>query len=172
MVGFKAVRCIFTLSDTKGGELPPTQLPGWDFDTALKELNIRLVPFRELDGNVQGYSSGRDIAINPVAVNPAKTRMHEIGHVVLFHTIPASINEYATHRGIMEFQAESTAYLAMHELGQLDETTAMHSRGYIKDWLLDERPPDKAIRQVFTATDRILKAGRLAVSETIEGENI
>ena len=33
---------------------------------------------------------------------------------------------------------------------------------------LGERPPDKAIREVFSATDLILKAGRLAISPPVE----
>jgi hypothetical protein len=53
--------------------------------------------------------------------------------------MPESLAEYETHRGIMEFQAEATAYLTMIELEQLDEATAMRSRGYIQDWLRDER---------------------------------
>jgi hypothetical protein len=68
------------------------------------------------------------------------------------------------HRGIMEFQAEAVAYLAMNELGQLDDETATRSRGYIQHWLRDEQPPDRAIQQVFKATDAILKAGRVAPS--------
>ena len=52
----------------------------------------------------------------------------------------------------------------MNELQQLDEETALHSRGYLQGWLQGERPPDKAIQQVFRVTDKILKAGRLAVA--------
>ncbi len=172
IVGFKPVRCIFTLSQTKGEELPPVQLPEWDLDATLATLNIRQMPFNELNGNMQGYSRGRDMAINPIAVNPAKTRFHEIGHIVLGHTLPESLEEYSTHRGVFEFQAETTAYLAMNELGKLDEETATRSRGYVHSWLEGERPPDKAIRQVFAATDQILKAGRLAIGEIINGEEI
>ncbi len=169
IIGFKAVRRIFTYSQTEGQELPPVQLPEWNVDSALEKLGIRQVPFTALSGNLQGYSRGHDIAISPIAVNPAKTRFHELGHVVLGHTMPESLAEYETHRGIMEFQAEATAYLTMNELERLDETTATRSRGYIQGWLKDERPPDKAIREVFSATDRILKAGRLAVGNVIEG---
>ena len=167
IIGFKAVRRIFTLSQTDGQELPPVQLQEWDVDTALATLGIRLVPFTALSGNLQGYSYGHNIAINPIAVHPAKTRFHELGHVVLGHTMPESLAEYSTHRGIFEFQAEATAYLKMNELEQLDEATATHSRGYIQEWLRDDRPPDKAIREVFSTTDAILKAGRLAISPTV-----
>ena len=146
------------------------QLPEWDLDTALQRLAIRLVPFDALSGNLQGYSRGRDIAINPIAVNPPKTRFHEIGHVVLGHTAPEALAEYQTHRGVMEFQAEASAYLTMNELEQLDEATATRSRGYVQTWLRGERPPERAIRDVFVATDKILKAGRIAIAGAAELE--
>jgi hypothetical protein len=170
LIGFKSVRCIFALSDTEGDELPPVTLPEWDVDTALDKLGIRLVPFDALSGNLQGYSHGHDVAINPIAVNPPKTRFHEIGHVVLGHTSPEGLAEYQQHRGIMEFQAEATAYLTMNELGRLDDETAARSRGYVQTWLQGERPPDKAIREVFAATDQILRAGRLAIDAMIDGD--
>ncbi len=162
LIGFKVVRAVFALSDTDGPELPPMQLPTWDLPTALAKLAIRQVPFESTNGNLQGYSSGRDIAINPVAVHPAKTTFHELGHVVLGHTVASSLGEYAQHRGVMEFQAEATAYLAMNELELMDEETASHSRGYIRHWLNNEHPGDREIRLVFAATDQILKAGRVA----------
>lgn len=168
VVGFKPVRCIFTFSDTIGPDLPPVTLPEWDFETALRKLDIQLVPYKSLSGNMQGYLRGREIAINPIAVNPVKTRFHEIGHVVLGHTAPEALAEYQTHRGIMEFQAEATAHLTMNELGQLTDEMATHSRGYIQGWLEGERPPDRAIRQVFVATNEILTAGRLAISNTVD----
>jgi hypothetical protein len=155
LIGFKPVKCIFALSDTDGEEPPPVTLPEWDFDTALQQLGIRLVPFDALSGNLQGYSRNRNIAINPIAINPPKTRFHEIGHVVLGHTTAEGLAEYQRHRGIFEFQAEATA---------------TRSRGYVQDWLKGERPPDKAIREVFVATDQILKAGRIAVSMMVQGK--
>lgn len=164
LVGFKSEKRIFALSDTDGDELPPVELPEWDFGTALQQLGVRLVPYESVSGNLQGYSRGHDIAINPIAVNPVKTRFHEIGHVVLGHTASEALAEYQTHRGVMEFQAEATAYLTMHELEQLDEATASRSRGYVQTWLRGERPPEKAIRDVFVATNKILKAGRLAIA--------
>lgn len=165
LVGFRAVRAVYTLSDTEGADLPPVKTPGWDLPTALGKLAIREVPFDSSDGNLQGYSYGLDIAINPIAVNPTKTRFHEIGHIVLGHTIPQYHAAYATHRGIREFEAESTAYLVMNELGQLDEDTASRSRGYIQHWLQDEQPPEAAIKHVFRAADAILKAGRIDANQ-------
>lgn len=168
LIGFTPVRCIFGYSETEGEELPPVQLPEWDADIALAKLKVRRVPFTELNGNIQGASRGKEISINPVAANPAKTLIHELGHVVLGHTLPESITEYSTHRGIQEFQAEATAYLTMKELDSLDEITADRSRAYVQGWMANEPPPDAAIRQVFGAVDVILKAGRVAVVDAVK----
>jgi antirestriction protein ArdC len=161
LVGFKVVRGVFGLSQTEGPELPEPPIPGWDLQTALTKLGIREVPFDQMNGNVQGVSRGTEFAINPVAENRNKTVLHELGHVVLGHTIPHHYEEYQAHRGVLEFQAEATAYLVGHELEIYDEEAASHSRAYIRHWMDGERPPDQAIRQVFTAADRILRAGRL-----------
>lgn len=65
-----------------------------------------------------------------------------------------------THRGLYEFGPETTAYLVLNELELLSEEEAAVSRGYVQGWLEGDRPPDAAIRKVFTATDMILQAGR------------
>jgi antirestriction protein ArdC len=164
---FKPVKCLFTVSQTEGDELPPADIPSWSLATALDELDIKQVPFEHMNGNVAGYSVEREFAINPVAVNPTKTTFHEVGHIVLGHTDEARQAEYQLHRGVSEFQAEATAYLSMNELEQLDDTTASQSRGYVQTWLKGQRPPDTAIRQVFSATDQILRAGRPVMAETV-----
>jgi hypothetical protein len=162
LIGFKVVRAVFGLSDTDGEYLPPPEPQGWDRATALARLGIREVYFDQVNGNLQGWSRGTEFAINPIAVHPNKTLFHELGHIILGHTLPHHYEEYTSHKGVMEFQAEATAYLLMNELELMDEETATHSRGYIKHWLGEEHPPDQAIRQVFTAADRILRAGRTA----------
>jgi hypothetical protein len=163
LLRFRPVKCLFGYSETEGDELPPVEVPSWHLPTALSNLAIEQIPYDMLDGNTQGFSTGREFAINPVAVNPLKTTFHEIGHIVLGHTRPEQMPLYEVHRGVYEFQAESTAYLVGNELEVLDETSASESRGYIQNWLRGERPSDIAIRQVFSVTDQILKAGRLAV---------
>jgi antirestriction protein ArdC len=126
------------------------------------------VPFDELNGNIQGFSIGLEFAINPLAVNRNRTTFHEIGHIVLGHTLSSQHAEYRQHRGIKEFEAEATSYITMHELGHLDEESAMHSRGYIQGWLEGEKPSDESIRSALKATDAILRAGRLAVGSEVE----
>ena len=164
LIGFTVVKGVLGLSDTEGPELPPREIPGWSAEQMLEKLAIRRVPFESTNGNLQGYSRGVEIAINPLAVHPEKTLAHEVGHVILGHTLPHSFEDYQAHRGIKEFQAEGVAYLVMNELDMLDEETAAHCRGYIRHWLKDETPPDTAIRQVFTAADRILRSGRVAIA--------
>src|SRR5947208_7346181 len=63
----------FVLSQTDGQEFELPTLPTWNAETALKNINITQVPFIDTDGNSQGYSRGREIAINPVAQLPHKT---------------------------------------------------------------------------------------------------
>lgn len=163
---FKFVRCLFTYSETDGDELPMVEPQGWDLDTALDQLDIKRESFAILNGNVQGYSHGRLIAINPVASDKLATTFHEVGHIVLGHTAEDRLSDYATHRGEMEFQAEAVSYLVMHELSILTENEASKARGYIQGWLRKERPSDLAIRQVFSATDKILRAGRAVAEES------
>lgn len=162
---FKLVNCLFTASETEGEELPAVEPMGWDLDTALEAMQIKRIPFEELNGNVQGHSIEREFAINPVAVHPLKTTFHELGHIALGHTTGEKLKEYATHRGVMEFQAEAVSYLVANELEVATEEVQSVSRAYIQHWLGGQRPPDQAIRQVFQATDTILKSGRMAVGE-------
>lgn len=166
---FKVVRALFAISQTEGEPLPDIEVPGWDLETAEANLDVSRTEFRSMNGNMQGYSIGREYAINPVAVNPTKTTFHELGHIVLGHT--AEIEDLddeeegaleQVHRGLGEFQAETTAYLAMNEVGLMTEDVATVSRGYIQSWLKGEQPSDSAIRGVFAATDEILRAGRPA----------
>lgn len=154
---FKLVNAIFTVSDTEGEELPEYKPAEWCEETALSALGITRVSFDEVDGNTQGYSHGKSVAINPVAAYPFKTLFHELGHVVLGHT--ETPEEYRKHRGIREFQAEAVAYLCMNSVGAQEHMDASGSRGYIAHWLQGDTPSDAAIKAVFKAVDEILRAG-------------
>lgn len=167
LLRFKPVAGAFGLSQTEGDELPPAPTPGWDYEQAKRELKIKEVPYEDTDGNAHGYSVGRELAINPLATNPNKTRFHEMGHIVLGHTVEPLSTDYVNHRGLYEFEAEATAYLCMNELELLDEDQATQSRGYVQSWLRGDRPPDTSIRNVFKATDTILAAGYVAVESLI-----
>lgn len=160
--GFKWVRCLFQYSQTEGEELPPYEPADWSRERAIANLAIREVAFDQLIGNGQGYSNEDDeFAINPMAPYPLKTTIHEMGHLVLRHT-KLDQEDYEQHRGIAEFQAEATAYLTMNEIGARDQMNPAESRAYIQDWLKrsNDKPDESQMRAVFSATDKILKAGR------------
>ncbi|PPG60289.1 ArdC-like ssDNA-binding domain-containing protein [Rathayibacter sp. AY1C5] len=165
---FKVVRALFHYAQVAGeGELPPYVPPNWDEDRALETLNVTEEPFRLYNGNVMGYSYDRTIAVSPVAPYPLKTRMHELGHVELGHTSDEPEEEElgGMHRGTAEFGAESTAYLAIHQIGAEDQMDPSESRAYIQQWLAGGEPTETDIRQVFGATDRIVKAGQNSIDQ-------
>lgn len=162
---FKPVRCIFPIEDTEGEDLPPVQIPEWDKDTALKNLDITEVPYEMFDNQVQGYSYGKNVAINPTAKRPFKTLMHELGHVVLGHTTEDEQEDYQHHAGEKEFQAEATAVITLKELRAEEHMDLSVSAAYVKSHMHRERPSDRAIQGVFKGSNQILEAGRPAGGE-------
>lgn len=166
---FKAVRCLFGVSETEGEDLPEYEPPEWNADRALGALAINRVAFKDLSGNMQGYSIDRDIAINPVAGYPFKTLIHEVSHVEHGHTTPDGLKMYQAHRGLMEFQAEGAAYIVMNDLAVPDDQWDKEgSRHYIQTWLRGEKPSDAAIKDVFKVATRVLKAGREVVEKSVD----
>ncbi|WP_427007157.1 hypothetical protein [Pseudarthrobacter sp. H2] len=160
---FKLVHSEFGVSDTEGDDLPEYEpLDDWRIETALGRLAITEVPYQSLDGNSQGHSFGRNIAINPLAAYPFKTRLHEIAHVELGHTTKDEQPEDVPHaRGHKEFEAEATAVFTIKKIGA-SALTLMNesaSRNYVQGWLKDEKPTDRSIQRVFSTSDRIYKAG-------------
>lgn len=162
---FKLKRTTFPYSKTEGPEVEWPELPEWDWQHALAALDIEQVPFQMIDGNTQGYSFDRKVAVSPVAVYPVKTAFHELAHVMLGHTAAAApADGEALCRGVREFQAEAVAYLLAHETG-LTEWAPEESRDYIQGWLGNEEVTDRHIRAVFTTVDKILTAGRSGAAE-------
>ena len=155
----------FTLSQTEGEDfINEVKTPEWDKDLALSKLGITEVAFNNPDGNCQGYATGKNIAVNPVAQLPHKTRFHELAHVVLGHTTEMTMSDSErTPRDIREVEAESVAYICCSILGLngLEE-----SRGYIQHWLSGNEIGDKTAQRIFGTAEKILKAGR-AAAETI-----
>lgn len=168
LIGFRDSRTVFGFSDTDGDELPEIEIPAWSSERALAALDVSRVAFAEIDGNRQGYSyeddKGRHVAINPVAVYPVKTMLHELAHLVLGH---CKAKEGEIHRGIAEFEAEATAYLVAKEI-ELAAWDPAESRKYIDGWLTHEghrdddrtEVTDKSIGRIFSAANKILVAGR------------
>jgi antirestriction protein ArdC len=149
----------FFLSQTEGDDyVQEEKIAEWDKDLSLEKLDIKEVPFTMADGNCQGYAEGRNIAINPVAVLPHKTRFHEIAHIVLGHTLEHKMaDSELTPRDIREVEAESVAYILCQLLGLKGEE---ESRGYIQSWLKDKDIEDASARKIFSAVDKILKSGQ------------
>jgi antirestriction protein ArdC len=148
----------FVLAQTEGEEMYVPPIPGFDIDTALRTLNITRTSFDEMNGNIQGFAHGREIAVNPLAALPHKTTLHEIAHVVLGHTTTDRlVDGEQTARHIREVEAESVAFICCETLGL---EGAEFCRGYIQHWLKTEKEiPNQSAARIFAAVTSILKAG-------------
>lgn len=103
------------------------------------------------------------MAASPVALLPHKTLFHEIAHILLGHTEGGNWTDSETiSRNLQEVEAESVALLCCPSLGLAG---AEYSRGYIQHWLSGEEIPERSARRIFTAADRILKAGSAPVED-------
>jgi hypothetical protein len=167
--GFNDVACIYTYSQTTGEAIKPKPTPKWDVLQMIGRLGMRQVGFESHFGGLQGYSRGTELAVSPIAADPLNTSIHEAAHIALGHTLGHTYEELHAPRGVMEFQAQAVAYVVQCLIGVMDEETALYSRGYIRHWLHDEHPSEQACRQVLTVADRIWRAGRVAVDDTIPG---
>src|SRR5437870_1536632 len=146
----------FMLSQTEGAEYEPPSIPIWNRFRALSTLNVEEIPFEMLNGNCQGYAVDRRIAINPLAQMPAKTSFHELAHIELGHTTEAVHDSDILPRNLKEVEAESVALLCLESLGM---DGAEYCRGYIQNWLSGAEIPERSAQRIFSAADKILKAG-------------
>jgi N-terminal domain of anti-restriction factor ArdC len=148
----------FVLAQTEGQEYKPDAVnAAWDRAKALEALNIEERPFEMVDGNCQGYSHHRVIAINPLAINPLKTTIHEMAHILCGHTTEDRVTDSeSTPRHIREAEAESVAFLVGSIIGI---ENLSDSRGYIQGWLQGDSIPEKSAQKIFRVADQILKAG-------------
>jgi antirestriction protein ArdC len=150
----------FVLSQTDGADYKPEPAPGWDASAALAKLGIESVPFTMTDGNVQGYASGRTVAISPIADHPEATLFHEIAHVVLGHTAEGAMGADGrdrTPKDIRELEAECVAMLCCDALSL---PGADLSRGYIQSWYRGAEVPERSAQRILHVADEILRAGR------------
>jgi len=148
----------FALSQTEGQDYAAeVASPAWDKSKALATLDVTEITFSEIDGNCQGYAIAKNIAVNPVAALPNKTRFHELAHVVLGHTSESTMHDNdRTPKDVREVEAESVAYILCSVLNLPGLT---ESRGYIQGWLQGNEISDKSAQRIFGAADKILKAG-------------
>ncbi len=156
----------FVLAQTEGEDTYVPAIPGFDIDTALHALNITRTPFDEMNGNIQGFANGREIAVNPLAALPHKTTFHEIAHIVLGHTTSERlVDNEQTARHIREVEAESVALICCETLAL---GGADFCRGYIQHWLKTEKEiPNQSAARVFAAATSILKAGTPASGQPV-----
>jgi hypothetical protein len=155
----------FVLGQTEGADFVLPEVSSWDRDTALGVLDVRLVPFAHLDGNVQGYAQGRSVALNPLAALPVKTLFHELGHVLL-HTGESDPDGKVLPRSLREVEAEAVALLCVEALG-LDG--AEFCRGYVQHWLAGGGEiPERSARRIMAAADSIIRAGRRGATGSSE----
>ena len=149
----------FVLSETEGEAFEAeVKTPAWSAEKALTALEIAQIPFNALNGNWQGYATGRSFAINPLAAFPHKTRFHEMAHIMLGHTAEGMMEDSdRTPRDIREVEAEATAYIlcALLELPGMAE-----SRHYVQSWLDCAEVSERSAQRIYKAADSILKAGQ------------
>lgn len=125
---------------------------------ALKNLKLKRIKFTIVNGNAQGYTNSNGIAINPLAVAPVKTMIHEIAHNLLGHlknAIKASLD--FDLKSIQEAEAETTAYLVCASLG-LDGLE--YCRNYIQNWLNGREFSEESAKKCIEAANKILEAGK------------
>ena len=87
---------------------------------------------------------------------PAKTTFHELAHIELGHTSEAVHDSEALPRSLKEVEAEAVALLCLESLGM---PGVEYCRGYIQNWLAGAEIPKRSAQRIFSAADKILKAG-------------
>jgi hypothetical protein len=151
----------FVLCQTDGAAVAPATTPSLEADV-LFALQVTEEPFAHLDGNCQGYTRQRTIAVSPVAELPHKTRFHELAHLVLAHTAEGPLShDDRTPRGLAEVESEAVALVCLEALGL---PGAAHCGGYIQHWNACHNHaaiPERSAQRIFKAADAILCAGRL-----------
>lgn len=117
-----------------------------------------VVDFEEISHGANGYTSPAGQDGEPVRVviearnspaQQAKTALHEAAHIALGH-LEDGVEEYLSHRGRCEVEAESVAYVLAGLLG-LDSSA--YSTGYVATWA--ERADSDVVKSTAT---RVLAA--------------
>ena len=146
----------YALEQTYGEDLDPKKLEikGFNLDKVIQHYKIKLVPFKKLNGNIQGYANTKtnELAINPVASDKDMTILHELAHLALEHgKVEMSTN-------LKELEAETVAYIVGSVLGA-NETQLSESRGYVQNWFKGNEIPEFNANRIMRVADKILKLG-------------
>jgi hypothetical protein len=87
-----------------------------------------------------------------------RERTYELAHVVLGHTdTQAMMDDHLIRRDIKEVEAECVAYICC---STLDLTGLEESRHYIQEWMNGTPIEEKSARNILTAANKILDAGK------------
>jgi len=161
MTFFKPKRAWFVLDQTESendSTVESINIPSFDPEVMLSNLNIKRIEFEHSNGNIQGYAihGKREIAVNPLAQLTFKTLIHETAHIELGHTDPSLHDDYTVPKQIKEVEAESVALLVIESLGQ---PGAEFCRGYIQNWIGSNKIDEPTAKRIMACADRILKAG-------------
>jgi hypothetical protein len=117
--------------------LPTTPPSGYieDLHTAIQDSGYTVRYVDDIDFGTHGYT---DPAKKEVVISrrwdeagQAKTLAHELAHIKAGHT--DHIDDYRTHRGRMEVEAESIAYVISRANGMGTEISD-YSASYVKGW--------------------------------------
>lgn len=111
------------------------------------------------NGSTDPESHRVTLAENLAAEQAAKTLIHETAHIQLRHI--ADVDEYLAHRGRMEVEAESAAFIVA---GLSGFDTSAYSIGYITGWANEDT------RVIRDTAIRVLKAAH-SIAEIIDNHN-
>jgi hypothetical protein len=164
LAGFR-VASVFDISQCDGPPVPevrPIQLEGdapqnmWDDVThRIREAGYRLRRGACATPDANGETDPRTKVVTvPTDLAPAqacKTAAHELAHIHLGHI--DDVAEYRQHRGRMEVEAESVAFLIAAEYGL---AAAGYSVGYTAHWANGEVPVVRETAERVTAAARAL----------------
>lgn len=107
-----------------------------------------------------GYTDPESLQVtldeNLAVEQAAKTLIHETAHIELHHI--DDVNQYRAHRGRMEVEAESVAFIVA---GLSGFNTSAYSIGYITGW------SDEDISVIRDSATRVLKAAHV-IAEIIQ----
>lgn len=121
-----------------------------------REWSVHRAPLIDANGYTDPESRRVILASGIAPEQAGKTLLHETAHIELHHT--DDVDEYRSHRGRMEVEAESVAFI-VSGLNGFD--TSAYSIGYITGWA------DEDVTVIRDTATQVIKAAH-AIAEIIE----